>query len=312
MTDASTPILRVEGLTKSFGGIRALDGCTLEVQRGTITGLIGPNGAGKSTLFNTIMGLYAPDAGRIFFSADRASSTPVGRLADIVCRRLGGSRQTRRFWDALRRAGDRARTAGLPMPRAQALFVPGDRVDQLPAWELVERGLVKTFQIPRELRNLTVLENLLLWARDSPGERLGNVVLHPIRTRRAQRAVQRRAEDILRFVGLFDLRDEYAKNLSGGQKKILELARALMADPAMILLDEPVAGVNPTLTVKILDLIARLKAEGKTFFLIEHDMEVVMSRCDWIIVMHQGKKLAEGWPHEVKQDQRVVEAYLGD
>ncbi len=122
----------------------------------------------------------------------------------------------------------------------------------------------------------------------------------------------KKAEELLRFVGLFDLRDEYAKNLSGGQKKILELARALMADPTMILLDEPVAGVNPALTVKILDLIAQLKAQGKTFFLIEHDMDVVMNRCDWIIVMHQGRKLAEGKPKDVKRDERVVEAYLGE
>jgi ABC-type branched-subunit amino acid transport system ATPase component len=246
----------MEGVVKAFGGIRALDGCSLEVQPRTITGLIGPNGAGKSTLFNTIMGFYVPDAGKIF-------------LAD-------------------------------------------DRVDGLPPWSLVKRGVVKTFQIPRELGNLTVLENLLLWLRDNPGEKLWNVVLRPLMVRESERETRKKAEEILRFVGLFDLRDEYAKNLSGGQKKILELARALMADPTMILLDEPVAGVNPTLTVKILDLITQLKSQGKTFFLIEHDMDVVMSRCDWIIVMHQGKKLAEGRPKEIKQDERVLEAYLGD
>jgi ABC-type branched-subunit amino acid transport system ATPase component len=253
---SARPLLTMEGVVKAFGGIRALDGCSLEVQPRTITGLIGPNGAGKSTLFNTIMGFYVPDAGKISFA--------------------------------------------------------DDRVDGLPPWSLVKRGLVKTFQIPRELGNLTVLENLLLWARDNPGERLWNVVLRPLMVRESERSTRKKAEEILRFVGLFDLRDEYAKNLSGGQKKILELARALMADPTMILLDEPVAGVNPTLTVKILDLIAQLKSQGKTFFLIEHDMDVVMSRCDWIIVMHQGKKLAEGRPKEVKQDERVLEAYLGD
>lgn len=254
--NAGEPVLRTRDVAKSFGGIHALDGCSLEVQRGTITGLIGPNGAGKSTLFNTIMGLYTPDAGEIHFE--------------------------------------------------------GERVDGVAPWRLVNRGLVKTFQIPRELRNLTVLENLLLWARGNPAERLWNVLFRPVSMRKSERDIQGRAEDLLRFVGLFDLRDEYAKNLSGGQKKILELARALMAEPTMILLDEPVAGVNPTLTVKILDLIAQLKAKGKTFFLIEHDMDVVMSRCDWIIVMHQGKKLAEGQPKEVKQDDRVVEAYLGE
>lgn len=253
---ATEPILIVQNLSKAFGGLRALDGCSLEVAPRTITGLIGPNGAGKSTLFNTIVGLYAPDAGEIFFS--------------------------------------------------------GERVDDMPAWDIVDRGLVKTFQIPRELGNMTVLENLLLWVRGNPGERLWNLALRPFRVREFEREAQRKAEEILRFAGLFELRDEYAKNLSGGQKKILELSRALMADPMMILLDEPVAGVNPTLTVKILDLIAQLKTQGKTFFLIEHDMDVVMNRCDWIIVMHQGRKLAEGNPRDVKRDERVVEAYLGD
>ncbi len=253
---APAPILKLEAVVKAFGGIRALDGCTLSVQPGTITGLIGPNGAGKSTLFNTIMGLYTPDSGRIVFK--------------------------------------------------------GTRVDGSPTWELVRKGLIKTFQIPRELGNLTVLENLLLWVRGNPGEDLWRVVFQARRVKQAEAGIRRKAEGILRFVGLFDLRDEYAKNLSGGQKKILELARALMSDPEMILLDEPVAGVNPTLTGKILAMVADLKAQGKTFFLIEHDMDVVMSRCDWIIVMHQGRKLAEGKPQEVKGDQRVVEAYLGD
>ncbi len=249
------PILRTEEVVRTFGGLRALDGCSLDVGAGTITALIGPNGAGKSTLFNTIVGLLEPDEGRIYFQ--------------------------------------------------------GERTDGLPPFELVRRGLVKTFQIPRELRELTVLENLMIAARASTGEWLPNLVLQPRRVRERERAVQKQAEEILRFVGLFGLRDEYSKNLSGGQKKILELARALMPDPTMILLDEPVAGVNPTLTVKILGLIEELRAKGKTFFLIEHDMDVVMNRCDWIIVLHQGRKLAEGKPTEVKADARVVEAYLG-
>lgn len=249
------PILRTQDVTKAFGGIRALDQCTLEVREGTITGLIGPNGAGKTTLFNTIVGLYAPDSGSIFFREER--------------------------------------------------------IDGLPPYNLVRRGIAKTFQIPRELRNLTVLENLMLSAKEVPGERLVNVVLRPGTVRRRERDIQARAEEVLRFVGLYELRDEYAKNLSGGQKKLLELTRAMMSDPALILLDEPVAGVNPTLTVRILDLIEELRQKGKTFFLIEHDMDLVMNRCDWIIVIHQGRKLAEGEPTTIKQDARVVEAYLG-
>lgn len=251
----AAPILKTTGLVKTFGGLRALDGCTLEVKPKTITGLIGPNGAGKSTLFNTIFGFYAPDAGQVFFR--------------------------------------------------------GKQIDGEPTWRLVRRGLAKTFQIPRELQNLTVLENLLLWVGANPGEKLWNLALRPLRVRAFDLEARRKAEEILRFAGLFDLRDEFAKNLSGGQKKILELARILMAEPSMILLDEPVAGVNPTLTVKILDLIQQLRDQGKTFFLVEHDMDVVMRRCDWIIVLHQGRKLAEGLPTQVKRDDRVVEAYLG-
>lgn len=255
MDPAEPPLMSTENVVKTFGGLRALDGCSLEVRRGTITGLIGPNGAGKSTLFNTVMGLYAPDDGAIYFN--------------------------------------------------------GDRVDGSPPYELVRRGLVKTFQIPREFRNLTVLENLMIAAKGAPGESLPKLVLQRGEVARREREIQRKGEDILRFTGLFDLRDEYAKNLSGGQKKLLELSRSLMSDPTMILLDEPVAGVNPTLTLKILDLIQSLRREGKTFFLIEHDMDVVMNRCDWIIVLHQGRKLAEGLPAQIKRDEQVVTAYLG-
>ena len=255
MTSDGEPILRTDGIVKAFGGLRALDGCSLEVRKGSITGLIGPNGAGKSTLFNTIMGLHAPDAGTVFFD--------------------------------------------------------GERIDGEPPYRLVRRGLVKTFQIPRELRELTVLENLLISAKDVPGEAIVNLLLRPRLVADRERASQKSAEEILRFTGLYALRNEYAKNLSGGLKKLLELSRALMSDPSMILLDEPVAGVNPTLTLKILELVEQLRTRGKTFFLIEHDMEVVMNRCDWIIVLHQGRKLAEGVPAEIRGDDSVVQAYLG-
>ncbi|HLB69286.1 MAG TPA: ABC transporter ATP-binding protein [Thermoplasmata archaeon] len=249
------PILRAEGVVKRFGGILALDGCSVEVRRGTITGLIGPNGAGKSTLFNVVSGLYVPDRGSVFFE--------------------------------------------------------GRRVDGLPPYALVRMGLVKTFQIPRELRNLTVMENLLLSAKSIPGESLPRFVFQYSAGRRREREIQAKAEELLEFVGLHGLRDEYAKNLSAGQKKLLELTRALMSEPSLILLDEPVAGVNPTLAARILDLVSTLRDQGRTIFLIEHDMDVVMNRCDWIVVLHQGKRLAEGAAADVKRDERVVEAYLG-
>lgn len=249
------PILRTRDLVKEFGGVRALDRCSVEVRPQSITGLIGPNGAGKSTLFNVIIGLYGPDEGQILFN--------------------------------------------------------GDPIEGVPTYQLVESGIVKTFQIPRELRNLTVMENLLISAKGVPRESLLRVVFLPRVGRDRDREVQERAEGLLDFVGLSRLRDEYAKNLSGGQKKLLELTRALMSDPSLILLDEPVAGVNPTLAAKILDLIERLRDQGKTIFLIEHDMDVVMRRCDWIIVLHQGRKLAEGAAAEIRRHEGVVDAYLG-
>jgi len=249
------PILCTRDVVKEFGGVRALDRCSVEVRPQSITGLIGPNGAGKSTLFNVIIGLYGPDEGEILFH--------------------------------------------------------GNPIEGLPTYQLVERGIVKTFQIPRELRNLTVMENLLISAKGVPGESLLRAVFVPWQGRARDREVQETAEGLLDFVGLSRLRDEYAKNLSGGQKKLLELTRALMSDPSMILLDEPVAGVNPTLAAKILDLIEKLRSQGKTIFLIEHDMEVVMRRCDWIIVLHQGRKLAEGAAAEIRRHEGVVDAYLG-
>jgi branched-chain amino acid transport system ATP-binding protein len=242
-------------VSKRFGGIRAVDGCSLAVRPRTITGLIGPNGAGKSTLFNLLAGLYAPDEGEILFD--------------------------------------------------------GERLDGLPPYQVVRRGLIKTFQIPRELRNMTVLENLMVAAPRTPGETLVDLVVRPFDIKKAEREVVVKAEVHLNLVGLRHLRDEYARNLSGGQKKLLELARALMAAPKMVLLDEPVAGVNPTLAQQILRLIEQLRDQGLTFFLIEHDMDVVMKRCDWIIVMHQGRTLVEGVPEEIKTNPRVIESYLG-
>lgn len=249
------PILSARTVSKAFGGVHAVDGCTLDVEPGKITGLIGPNGAGKSTLFNVFIGLYPPDAGEVFFD--------------------------------------------------------GHRIDGLPSHRIVRLGLSKTFQIPREFRNLTVLENLLIATSMRYGERLVDLLLRPREVRRELGAKIGRARDVLETVGLGALQNEYARNLSGGQKKLLELARALMTDPKMVLLDEPVAGVNPTLTNRLLEIVEGLRDEGRTFFLVEHDMDVVMRHCDHIIVLHQGRRLMEGTPDEVRTDPRVIESYLG-
>lgn len=248
-------ILEVRDLTKSFGGVRAVDRCTLAVKENSITAIIGPNGAGKSTLFNLVAGLIAPDSGTIAFRG-------------------------RHLEDAL-------------------------------AYERPYYGLVKTFQIPREFGGLTVLENVMVASRGHPGE---NPVLSLLGTRRvweSERMTEERARSLIEFVGLSALAEEPSRVLSGGQRKLLELARALMVDPEMILLDEPVAGVNPTMAAKLMDLVRDLRKQGKTFLFIEHDMDIVMAHSDTVIVMHEGRPIAEGTPSEIRGDARVVSVYLG-
>jgi branched-chain amino acid transport system ATP-binding protein len=171
--------------------------------------------------------------------------------------------------------------------------------------------MTKTWQIPHELRNMTVLENLVLAAKHNSGEHLLNLFFRHGQVQRDEKAWRARAREVLKLTQLETLANEHAKGLSGGQKKLLELARALMTDPTLVLLDEPVAGVNPTLAANLMDLIERLRQGGRTFFLIEHDMNVVMNRCDRVIVMHQGRVIADGTPASVKANPIVIESYLG-
>ncbi len=192
-----------------------------------------------------------------------------------------------------------------------SIHFKGNRIDQLLPHEVVAQGVVKTFQIPREFKNITVLENLMLAAKGHEGEQFSRIFTTPKRVWSREQQVRERAQTLLEFFELGDLEQEFAKNLSGGQKKLLELARALMTDPVLVMLDEPVAGVNRTLAAKLLDWIDELRQEGLTFFIIEHDMDVVMSRCDTVIVLHQGKVLAEGTPTEIKGNEEVIETYLG-
>jgi branched-chain amino acid transport system ATP-binding protein len=188
----------------------------------------------------------------------------------------------------------------------------GRRIDGLAPHQIFHRGIVRTFQIPRELKRMTVLENLMLVPGHQLGERLWSSWLLPWRVKDQERKLEERALDVLRFVNLLPLKDQYAGNLSSGQKKLLELARTLMADPQLVLLDEPGAGVNPTLMKQLADDIRRSCYErGLTFLLIEHDMDLVMSLCDPIIVMCNGENIVEGPPQEIQRDQRVIEAYLG-
>jgi branched-chain amino acid transport system ATP-binding protein len=248
-------LLTVTCITKRFGGVSALAGCTLAVGEGSITGLIGPNGAGKTTLFNVISGLTPADSGQIHLGADR--------------------------------------------------------LDGLSAHAIARRGVGRTFQIPRPLGRMTVLENVLVYAQDQSGEKLARVFTAPKRVSAEETRLRERAHALLLSVELGHLADARAETLSGGQKKLLELARALMGDPRIVLLDEPGAGVNPMLMRSLVEAIRALRAAGRTFLLIEHDMDLVTELCDPVVVMAQGRTLTEGPFAEVRRDSRVLEAYLG-
>lgn len=250
--------LRVQNLSKTFGGITAVDEATFSVEEGSLTGLIGPNGAGKSTTFNCIAGTLDPTGGTVYFK--------------------------------------------------------NEEITGLRPHEVANRGLVRTFQISRELKEMTVLENMMLSPGGQTGERLVQSVIPGLRGTviQQEQEIRERAWEMLEFFEIDHLAGEYAGNLSGGQRKLLEMARALMTDPEMVLLDEPLAGVNPSLERKILERIHDLREEGYTFLLVEHDMDIVMNNCDPIIVMHQGTILTEDDAESIKDDEQVIDAYLGE
>jgi neutral amino acid transport system ATP-binding protein len=240
-------LLEVEGLTRVFGGLRAVDDCTFSVAPGSITALVGPNGAGKTTVFNLVSGLLSPTSGSVRFE--------------------------------------------------------GQELTRLRPHRIVRHGIGRTFQITRELGELTVLENVIV---NAPTHGLRAILRGSVLQHERERALE-----LLELVGMTRLAYEQAKSLSYGQRKLLELAAVLMAEPRLVMLDEPAGGVNPRLIEDLMDLIGRLNREGVTFLVVEHNMDVVMDMSDSVVVMAHGQVVVQGTPVEVQENDEVLDAYLG-
>ena len=246
----------VENLHRHFGGFRAVDGASMEIAQGSITGLIGPNGAGKTTLFNVIAGVLPPTSGRVFMA--------------------------------------------------------GEDITGLPPHRLFHKGLLRTFQIAHEFGSMTCRDNLMVVPGAQSGETLWNTWFGRKRIANEERALRAKADEVLEFLTISHLADHKAGQVSGGQKKLLELGRTMMVDARIVFLDEVGAGVNRTLLNTIADAILQLNRERDyTFVVIEHDMDFIGRICDPVICMAEGKVLAEGTLDEIKANEQVIEAYLG-
>jgi len=249
-------VITVENLHKHFGGFHAVDGASLTIEKGAITGLIGPNGAGKTTLFNVIAGVLEPTSGRV--------------------------------------------------------TMEGEDITGLPPHTLFHKGLLRTFQIAHEFGSMTCRENLMMVPGGQSGERLWDTWFGRKRIADEERALRAKADEVMEFLTIEHISDLRAGQVSGGQKKLLELGRTMMVDARIVFLDEVGAGVNRTLLYTIADAIKRLNVErGYTFVVIEHDMDFIEKLCDPVICMAEGKVLAEGTLAEIKANEQVIEAYLG-
>lgn len=196
-------------------------------------------------------------------------------------------------------------------PDKGRIIFDGEPIQELQTHKIAQQGMVRTFQVARTLSRLSVMENMLLAAQKQTGENFWQVQLQPHLVKKEERQLQQQAMLLLESVGLVHMAYEYAGALSGGQRKLLEMARALMTQPKLILLDEPAAGVNPTLINQICDRIQTWNREGMTFLIIEHNMDVIMSLCDRVWVLAEGRNLAVGTPSEIQSNQQVLAAYLG-
>ncbi|MEQ8650902.1 MAG: ABC transporter ATP-binding protein [Kiloniellales bacterium] len=252
---ASSPLLQLVGLSKSFGKLDAVKEISVTLSAGEIRGLIGPNGSGKTTLFNLISGFLKPTAGQILWRGEEIAGLAPHRIARL--------------------------------------------------------GIVRTFQLTSVYGDLTVMENLLMSSH--LGNRSGVLAqsLQLPSARAEERRLSERCREILDEMGLTELADSRAANLAGGTQKILGIANALAADPILLMLDEPLAGLNPAEKTALMEKIETLRARGLTILIVEHDMKAVMTTCDRVTVICYGEKIAEGTPQEVSRDQRTIEAYLG-
>lgn len=248
-------ILKIEKLSKYFGGLAAIDEVDLEVNELEIRGIIGPNGAGKTTLFNVISGLLLPTKGKVIFK--------------------------------------------------------GEPITQLPTHSRVERGIARTFQLTNLFSELTVLENVYVGYHRNYRQGIVSQFLHTPMAKNEYKIGYQRAMEILRFMGLSSMQHVLAKNLPFGHQRILAVCIALAANPSLLMLDEPVAGMNPEETMMMVELIRQIRNQSVTILLVEHDMAAVMNLCEKISVFDYGKKIAEGSPEEIKKDKKVIEAYLG-
>ncbi len=249
-------ILKISSLSKNFGGLLAVNNCSLNIQRGSITGIIGPNGSGKSTLFNLITGSLKPSSGKVFFN--------------------------------------------------------NKDITGLPSYNLFSQGILRTFQIAQEFTNLTVLENLMMVPSKQSGENLINALFLRKQFKDQENEIREKAYEVTEFLNLKHLANEIAGNLSGGQKKLLELGRTMMVDAKLVLLDEVGAGVNRSLLKDLGTAILRLnKEKGYTFCMIEHDMDFISRMCNPVIVLSEGSVLFQGTSEEVQNNDLVIESYLG-
>ncbi len=251
----SPPLLEIEDLSKSFGGVHAVCSCTFSVPEGQVVGLIGPNGAGKSTVVDLVSGFGRPDSGSVRFGG----------------RPLAGLRP--------------------------------DEISRL--------GLIRTFQTPREWPNLTVMDNVLLARCQLDRESFWRSAMRARTLRRAEEADRSAVRDILGRFQLADLRNQPAASLSGGQKRLLEFARIAAAEPRLIILDEPMGGVNPVLGARIGDAVGQFATEGSTVIVVEHNLPFIEKTCDQVVVMDLGEVIAQGPFSGLRGNERVVEAYLG-